>query len=84
VAVGEWDSKDTIAVIVVDNEDVIVARAGWGHKFAGEVHVGLTSGFHHGGIAKVGSFSIVNGGREGIGIRQCGGWVKQSRWLGGA
>jgi len=73
VAVGEQDSKDTIAVIVIDNEDVIVARAGWGHKFTSEVHVGLTSGFHHGSIAKVGSFSIVNGRREGIRIRQFGG-----------
>jgi len=34
VMVGEWDSKDTIAVIIVNNEDVVVARAGWGHKLA--------------------------------------------------
>jgi len=33
-AIGEWDSKDTIAVIIVDNEDVVVAKARWGHKLA--------------------------------------------------
>ena len=52
-AIRERDSKDTIAVIVIDNENVIVARAGWRHKFASEIHVGLTSGFHHGSITKV-------------------------------
>jgi len=34
VAVGEQDSKDTVAVIVIDNENVVVAGAGWGHKLA--------------------------------------------------
>ncbi len=81
MVVGEWYSKDTIAVIVVvDNENVIVARAGQGHKLASEIHVCLASGFHHGSIANMGSFSIVNGGREGISIRQLSVWVK----LGGA
>ncbi len=28
------DSKDTVAVIVIDNENVVVARAGQGHKLA--------------------------------------------------
>jgi len=32
--VGEWDSKDFVAVIIINDEDVVVSRAGWGHKFA--------------------------------------------------
>ncbi len=39
VVVGERDSKDAITVIVVDNENVIVARAGRGHKLASEIHI---------------------------------------------
>ncbi len=34
LAVGEWGSKDTIAVIIINDEDVVVARAGGGDKFA--------------------------------------------------
>jgi len=79
VVIRERDSKDTIAVIVVDNENVIVARAGWRHKFASEIHVGLTSGFHHGSITKVCSVAIVNGWRKSIGVRYLGGWVKGCR-----
>ncbi len=33
-AVGEQDSKDTIAIIIVDDEDVVVASTGQGQKLA--------------------------------------------------
>ncbi len=84
MAVGERDSKDTIAVIVVDDENVVVAGAGQGHKLASKIHVCLTSRFHHGSIAKVCLFSIVDGQRKSIGVRQLGGPVMWDMWLGGA
>jgi len=34
-AVGfKWDSQDAIAVVIIDNEDAIVASGGSCHKFA--------------------------------------------------
>jgi len=54
VGIFDGDSQDSIVVIIIDEEDVIVAYAGWGHKFAGQVYVGLSSGFHHGGITCMG------------------------------
>jgi len=74
--VGEWDSKDTIAVVVIDDEDVVVACTGWSDESAGEIHVGLSSGFHQGSITVVGTFALVKGqgksviirGTDGVGV----------------
>jgi len=52
-AIGQGDSQDAVAVIIVDNEDVIVSGKGLDNEFAGEVHVGLTGGFHHLGKAEM-------------------------------
>jgi len=64
----EGDSQDAIAVIIVNDEDIVVSSTGWCHKLAGEVHVGLAGGFHHGGIAEMSVVTVVNGWGEGIGI----------------
>jgi len=53
MAAGQGDSQDAIAVIIIDNDDVIVAGKGLDNEFASEVHVGLTSGFHHRGKAQM-------------------------------
>ena len=74
--VGERDSKDTIAVIVIYDEDVVVACTGWSDESASEIHVGLSSGFHQGSIAVVGTFALVkgqgkvsaSGGTDGSGV----------------
>jgi len=69
--IGEWDSKDTIAVIVVYNEDVVVACTGWHDELASEIHVCLSGGFHHGGITVVGVFTFVEGRGKGVVIGGC-------------
>jgi len=60
-SVGQWDSKDAIAVIIVDAEDVVVASTGWSDEAASEIHVCLSSGFHCAGITIVGAFAVVEG-----------------------
>ena len=47
--------KNGIAVIVVQDEQVVVAGAGGRHKFAGLVGEDLSGGFHDGGIAVMGA-----------------------------
>ncbi len=66
MSVGEWDSKDTIAVIVIYNEDVVVAQTGWCGESACEIHVCLSSGFHQGSITVVGAFTLVKGKGKGV------------------
>jgi len=63
----EWDSQDAIAVVVIDDKDIVVASARGCHKLASEVHVGLASGFHQGSKTKMSTFTIFVIGRwEGI------------------
>ena len=53
VPVGEWDSQDTIAVIIIDYEYVIISGTGGSDKFSSEIHVCLPSWCNHSGITKV-------------------------------
>jgi len=46
-AIGQGDSQDAIAVIIINHKDVVVARDGLYREFAGEVHVGLPGGFQY-------------------------------------
>ncbi len=62
----DGDSQNAIAVVVVDNKDVVVASAGGCHKFSSEVHVGLSGGLHQGYIAKMGAGSINEGWWKGV------------------
>jgi len=62
VLVGfEGGSQNAIAVVIIDNEDVVVASAGRCHKFSGEVHVSLSGGLHQGCIAMMGVGAIDEG-----------------------
>jgi len=65
----------------LDNEDVIVAREGLDNKFASEVHVGLTGGFHHHGKAQMCPVACCKARGKGIITRS--GWIEdwdQTRW----
>jgi len=81
VAVGQRDSQDAIAVVIINNEGVIVAREGLDNKFASEVHVGLTSGFHHRGKAQMCPVACCKARGKGIITRS--GWIEdwdRTRW----
>ncbi len=52
-AVLEWYGDDGIAVIVIQNQDVVAASAGWCHKFSSLVGKDLSCWFKHGSIAEV-------------------------------
>jgi len=62
----EGDSQNTFAVLVVDDEDVVVSGAGRCHKFSGEVHVSLSGGLHQGCIAMMGAGAIDEGWWKGV------------------
>jgi len=84
----EGDSQNAIAVVVIDNEDVVVAVTGRCHKFACEVHVGLTGGLHHDCIAVMGAVIVVKGRWKGIIVQRLdsgegGQQVGVCRFLGG-
>jgi len=72
-AVGQGDSQDAVAVVIIDNEDVIVAGKGLDNEFAGEVHVGLTGGFHHRGKTQMCPGACCEAKGEGI--------ITRSSWL---
>ncbi len=42
-AIGDWFSMDGVAVIVIEDEDVVVATGGWNYKTAGLVGAYLAS-----------------------------------------
>jgi len=46
-SVGKGDGQDTVAVVIINDEDVIVTGEGLNWEFAGEIHVGLPGGFQH-------------------------------------
>ncbi len=75
VSVFERNSDDAIAVIVIHNKDVIVARTRGCNEFVSEIHVSLSCGLHHRGKAQVGAGTLVNGWGEGI---ISGGWWGRS------
>jgi len=83
MAVGQRGSQDAIAVIIVDNEDVIVAREGLDNKFASEVHVGLTGGFHHRGKAQMCRGACCEAKGKGIVTRSSWleDWDRTLRWV---
>jgi len=49
VAILEWLCQYGIAVMVIEDHDVIIASAGWGWKFAILVRVDLAQGLNDGG-----------------------------------
>jgi len=53
-AIFERDSQYGIAVIIINDHDVVVSGAGRRDEFYGEVHIGLPRGLHHCNIACVG------------------------------
>jgi hypothetical protein len=59
-AVFNGFGEDAVAVVIVDNDQVIVASAGWGRKSACLVAEDLSRGFEEGGIAKMGA--VIRGG----------------------
>jgi hypothetical protein len=60
-AVFNGFGEDAVAVVIVDNDQVIVATsAGWGRKSAGLVAEDLSGWFEEGGVAKMGA--VVRGG----------------------
>jgi len=79
MVVSEWDGEDAIAVIVIHDEDVVVARAGWGNEFTSEVHVGLSGGLNHGGVAQMSAGTIVKGGGKESSVSGAGMFVVVSR-----
>jgi len=62
----EWFCQDCIAVMVVQDHDVVVVSAGWSWEFASLVHVNLAQWFHNGSKAGMGLVSI--GYRVGVAI----------------
>jgi hypothetical protein len=73
--------KNTVAVIVIAKEQIIVAMAGWGDKASGLISVYLASGFHKHSIAKVHAFVGNWAWRHKILVRFRS-WF--GHWLGGA
>jgi hypothetical protein len=59
-------SEDGIAVIVVEDHDIVVAIGGWGDEAASLVSVDLTSGLEGRGVEVVGAFALEGGGREAV------------------
>jgi hypothetical protein len=65
-AVFDGFGEDTVAVIIVDNYQVIVASAGWGRKSACLVAEDLSRWFEEGGVAKMGAVIRSGTGRKEI------------------
>jgi len=66
LAVLEGDGKDGIAVIIIKDENVVVASAGGCNKFTSLISVGLSCGFKHGCIAIMDAGTILWCKQEGI------------------
>ena len=71
-SVGEWDSEDTVAVIIVNDEDVIVTSNGRSDKFAGKIHVGLPGWCDSGGITEVCTVAVFKRRWESVSIKWWG------------
>ncbi len=74
-SIFERNSYDAITVVVIHNEDVVVAGTRGCNKFSSEIHVSLSCGLHHGGKAQVGAGTVVNSCGEGI---ISWGWLNRS------
>ncbi len=62
-----WDGHDEVAVVIIENHDVVVARAGCSKESASLVGVDL-SRFFDGRVAEVSAAGIARGpGGEGVG-----------------
>jgi hypothetical protein len=44
-AIGNWFGQNGITIIIVENNEVVIAIAGWGNEPPGLVRVDLTSRF---------------------------------------
>ena len=59
--------EDTVAVVIIDNHDVVTACAGRDDKFASLVGMDLArGGFEHGSVAVMGPGVACFAGRKGI------------------
>ena len=58
--------NDAVAVIVINNYQIIVAIAGWGRKAACLIAVDLTGRFKEGGITKMGAVVGSGTGRKKV------------------
>jgi hypothetical protein len=65
-AIFDGFGEDAIAVIVVKDQQIVIAMAGWCDEAACLVSVDLAGGFHEGSVAEVGAF--IGLGAQGIGI----------------
>ena len=57
-AVFEWFRKNAIAVIIVEDQQVVIAVTGWCNEAACLVSVDLASGLHDCCVAEVGAFIV--------------------------
>jgi hypothetical protein len=54
-AVLDWFGENAVAVIIIDNDQIIVASAGWGRESAGLIAEDFSCRFEEGSITKVGA-----------------------------
>jgi len=66
LAVLEWDGNNGIAVIVIQDENVVVASAGGCKKFSSLICVDLACGLEHDCIAMMDAGTILWCSQEGI------------------
>ena len=62
-AIGDWFSMDGVAVIIVEDKDVVVATGGWNYKTAGLVGADLASDGLAVGVNAMGA--VINGLQRG-------------------
>jgi hypothetical protein len=58
--------QDAVAVIIVDNNQIVIFIAGWKDKAAGLVGVDLAGRFHDSSVAIMGAMVGIVAGREGV------------------
>ena len=65
-AVFDGFGEDAVAVVVIDDYQIVVASAGWGRKSACLITEDLSCWFKEGGVAKVGTVVWSGTGRKEI------------------
>ena len=63
------DRLNTVTIVVVDDENVVITRGGWGDKFAGHVAVKFSGRLENGSANEVGA--QIDGIRVGEKIVKC-------------
>lgn len=70
MAAGHWLSKDVVAVVIVDDDQVVVAATGWNGKFASLIGRDLTGDGLYSVVTEMRPLVGVVGVREGIVIHE--------------